>query len=520
MTIPVTIIFHLPSNVYQDQKDFDASLDSIKNINAENFDCIAISSGNELLSLSGPFKNIEVIRKDQEPAGEWLNKAFMSASGRRILYIDNQKTRVVLKKGTLQIFQMAMDRNADAGMVYGDYTSLADDSEKPIRLLKHHKGRVRDNQDYGNVLFFRRGTLREIGFFDSKIDSLPFYDLRLRLSEISTLVHIGNRSGGSLYSVNLPPSSQNVFDYLLAKKEVQLEAERILSSHLKRIGSWLPPGWNYTRRPKPADNKPLKASIIIPVNNRPDFISTAIKSVQAQTVKEIEIVVVVNGGHNDPTCNEVRRFMDKGDLYNPCFPQVRLIVTDINNIGFCVNLGLLSARGEYYVQLDSDDRLKIDAVEKILDVFQSDETIGMVIGSYDVWEKKANGSIERLESIHTVTHDEWTEENGRNNLLRINGAGAPRSVPVALAEEIGYFGINEQPHALNYGEDYELVLKISERYRIGRVWDPIYDVIRHPGGTDHSIDQETMDRNDEAKDHMRLNAIKRRKKILPPENPA
>jgi len=110
-----------------------------------------------------------------------------------------------------------------------------------------------------------------------------------------------------------------------------------------------------------------------------------------------------------------------------------------------------------------------------------------------------------------VTHDEWTDDNGRNNLLRINGAGAPRAIPFQIIKEMGYFGINDDPYALNYGEDYDMVLHISEKYRIGRIYEPIYDVIRHAGGTDHNIDQVTIDRNDEAKDHMRREAINRRR---------
>jgi hypothetical protein len=47
----------------------------------------------------------------------------------------------------------------------------------------------------------------------------------------------------------------------------------------------------------------------------------------------------------------------------------------------------------------------------------------------------------------------------------------------------------------------------------GGLYYAIYDVIRHPGGTDHSIDQVTIDRNDEAKDYMRLNAIRRRQAL-------
>ncbi|HPF52765.1 MAG TPA: glycosyltransferase family 2 protein, partial [Draconibacterium sp.] len=238
----------------------------------------------------------------------------------------------------------------------------------------------------------------------------------------------------------------------------------------------------------------------------------AIESVQAQTVKEVEVIVVVNGGDEDPTISSVKEYMPGGEKYDASKPEVRLLIHDMNNLGLCFNSGAQIARGEYYVQLDSDDRLTPDAVEKVLEVYNSDPKIGMVIGSYEVWEKDAAGNISRMEQIPVVTHDEWTEENGRNNLLRINGAGAPRSIPIALIKEIG-FSMNEEPFARNYGEDYQMVMKISERHRIGRVWVPIYKVIRHSGGTDHSIDQATIDRNDEAKDFMRKESILRRIKL-------
>jgi hypothetical protein len=138
----------------------------------------------------------------------------------------------------------------------------------------------------------------------------------------------------------------------------------------------------------------------------------------------------------------------------------------------------------------------------------------MVVGSYEVWTlDEATQTLRRNEEIPVVTHDEWTADNGRNNLLRINGAGAPRSAHIQVIRDAGWFGPNDTPGSRNYGEDYDLVLRISERHTIGRVWDPIYEVIRHAGGTDHAIDQATIDRNDSAKDQMRLEALHRRREL-------
>ena len=454
---------------------------------------------------------IYFINSSEGSLGKALNQAINIANGDYILYLDNRSAEVYLKNSAAAALSLTLERNKSRAMVYADYELEKEGQIEEIHLLKHHIGRLRDNQDYGRVFLFKKDILNMIGGCDESLQFNVFYDLRLKISEKASLIHLANRYAGSLYRVIAEGKSHNVFDYLLASKESQIEAEKVLTAHLKRINAYLNPGSFYKNRPKETNIKALKASIIIPVNNRVEFIGTAIESVLQQTIQDIEIIVVVNGGEEDPTIDAVKQYMVGGSKYNPNIPEVRLIVLDINNIGLCLNLGAKAARGEIYVQLDSDDRLKPFAVEKILSLFASDPTIGMVIGSYEVWQlNDSTGNINRIENIPVVTHEEWTEENGRNNLLRINGAGAPRAIPMKIIQDCGYFGINDEPFARNYGEDYEMVLKISENFRIGRIWEPIYDVIRHKGGTDHSINLETIDRNDEAKDYMRKQAIERR----------
>ncbi len=442
-----------------------------------------------------------------------LNKIITETESAYICIIDDKNCTIKLNDSCLDLMQMAMQKNPKAGMVYADYEIIDNNSIEEIRLLKHHRGRVRDNQDYGKVFLFRKSFLEQVGGFDESIKYNYLYDIRLKLSEISEIVHIANKSEGSLYQVAAAKEKTNVFDYLLSDETVQKEAEIVLTNHLKRIGAYLSPNQRFDKRPSHSAKPNKKASIIIPVNNRPDFIMEAIESAQNQTIQDIEIIVVVNGGENDPTNLSVKRYMQDGDRYSSEKPEVKLITVDINNIGFCLNLGVNNAKGEYYIQLDSDDRIKPNAVEKILQTFESDPTIGVVIGSYEVWQKLDSGEIIQDEEIPVVTHSEWTEENGRNNLLRINGAGAPRAIPIQLIKDIGYFEMNENPFAINYGEDYDMVLRISEKYKIGRIYDPIYEVVRHTGGTDHSIDQATIDRNDEAKDWMRKETIERRIKL-------
>jgi len=509
--ISFSVILYFNENHYLEPKHFSKLLDSVINQGIAINEIVILNQNADNIPIFD-FKSCRygIINCGETNPAEALNQAIRNATGNYIVYIDNRDADIELKRSYLETVEIAIEKYPELGMLYADYDLIERGSRKEINLLKHHHGRLRDTQDYGRVFTFSKKALANCGYFDESVKYKFMYDIRLKLSQKNDIVHISNRHAGCLYSIVAQGKEHNVFDYLLAGKEIQLEAERVLTEHLKRIGAYLKPGYNYHKRPDISKSYQYKASVVIPVNNRPEFIESALNSVFNQTVKDIEIIVVVNGGIQDPTVKEVNKYLPGGSRFDDSKPPVQLVVSDINNIGLSINMGIKQAAGEYYIQLDSDDRLKPDAVEKVIAMFDSDPSIGIVIGSYEVWEKKDSGEFVRMEEIPVVTHDEWTDDNGRNNLLHINGAGAPRCIPISIIKEMGYFGINDEPYARNYGEDYDMVLKISEKYKVGRIYEPIYEVVRHSGGTDHSIDQETIDRNDEAKDYMRLLAVQRR----------
>ncbi len=431
-----------------------------------------------------------------------------------VLVIDQTRYDLTLKHSTSELLQLVTQSEPEAALIYGDYEIENNGSLSEIHLLDYHAGRVRSDMDLGVVWLVNRQKLEAALPLTPGVQRQWLYDLRLRLSEQGKFVHIANRFQGSLYRIHRPPGKADVFQYLLQDEATQKELEMALTAHLQRIGAYLAPGAHYQIVPYYDRTYEYLASIVIPVNHRPEFIGKAIESVWNQTIQNIEVIVVVNGGTTDPTIEVVRQYQPGGENYQPHKPPVSLIILDINNIGFSLNAGLKAAKGKFYVQLDSDDQLAPNAVEKILEVYRNDHTIGMVIGSYEVWELPDDGGpLKRREDIPAITHDEWTDENGRNNLLRVNGAGAPRSFYIDLVRDLGWLDMNTVPQARNYGEDYDLVLRMSEKYRIGRVWEPIYRVVRHKGGTDHSIDEITQERNNNAKDMMRLSAIKRRQRL-------
>lgn len=517
-TETISALIHLSDGVTDGEaKALVVSLLGQTRVNVEVVAADARSRGGEVPGDDGSGR-VRTVKGPFATRAAEINAAAKAARGTILLIVDNRGASVTLARSAAETMAMALRREHGVSMIFSDYQTDVKGQKKEIRLLDHHVGRVRDFQDFGRVWMVDRRAFRKVGGCDETLRAGDLYDLRLKLSEVGEVRRIANRYAGSLYTVGAAGAAHDVFNYLLASKEQQLEVERVVTEHLKRIGAYLRPGAHqakvtYTKAEEAAFRDVL-VSVISPVNNRPEFVSTAIESVQAQTDKRVEHILVVNGGEGDPTCAAVREYMKGGKRYDPEKPEVRLIVTDVNNLGLCLNTGIEEARGKFYLQLDSDDRLKPNAVKEVLKVFASDPKIGMVVGSYDVWQKNdRTGALERREDIPVVTHDEWTEENGRNNLLRINGAGAPRAIHKKVWREVGGFGCNDEHGSRNYGEDYDLVLRVSERHRIGRVWTAIYEVIRHSGSTDHSIDQATIDRNDETKDSMRRLAIQRRIKL-------
>jgi hypothetical protein len=141
--------------------------------------------------------------------------------------------------------------------------------------------------------------------------------------------------------------------------------------------------------------------------------------------------------------------------------------------------------------LDSDDTYFDETtVQKFINAFESGN-YGMVIGTYQL----TNMAGETLPP-GVIDHREWTDDNGRNNALRINGLGAPRGFYVPLLRTINY-------PTTKYGEDYAVGLRISRDYPIGRIYDVVYNCRRWEDNSDANCDIVAMNRNNWYKDRLR-----------------
>lgn len=402
---------------------------------------------------------------------------------------------IYTKNVTLEMGMSALDRiisiaeDTKADMLYADHYRIVADADGKETRIKHpvidcQKGALRDDFDFGSVLVFRSSSFRKaVRSMETDRKWGALYDLRLRMKNI---VHINEFLYTEIESDNRK-SGEKQFDYVDPKnREVQVEMEAICTEHLKRIGAWLEPVF---KEPAMSENAifPVKASVIIPVFNRIRTVGDAVESALGQICDFPFNVIVVDNHSTDGTTELLQQIASENDRLIHLVPERNDL-----GIGGCWNIGVQhQACGEYAVQLDSDDVYSgPDTLKKIVAAFAG-QKCAMVVGTYQMTDFDMNPIPPGV-----IDHREWTEENGRNNALRINGLGAPRAFWTPLLRQIGL------PNT-SYGEDYAVGLRISREYRIGRIYDVLYCCRRWEGNSDAALAVDKVNANNLYKDRIR-----------------
>ena len=373
--------------------------------------------------------------------------------------------------------------DSGAGWVYADYREDTGERVENHPLIDYQEGSLRDDFDFGRILLVRAEAYQETcARMAGDYAYAGLYDLRLKLSERWPIVHINEY----LYTVvkdRQQPTSQ--FAYVDPRNRAyQLELEAACTDHLRTMGAWLKP--DFTPVDLTDDSFPCQASVIIPVRNRVRTIRDAIRSALSQETDFDYNLIVVDNHSTDGTTEAIREFEAEHRLVH-IIPER----TDLG-IGGCWNLAAHhEACGRFAVQLDSDDLYKDShTLQTMVDAFYQQQC-AMVVGAYLMTDFHLNVLPPGL-----IDHREWTDENGHNNLLRVNGIGAPRAFYTPLLRCINVPNVS-------YGEDYALALQFSRRYRIGRVYEPVYLCRRWEGNSDAAPSIELSNERNLYKDRLR-----------------
>ena len=405
--------------------------------------------------------------------------------GRWAILITKPNVRFSLN-GEQRLIQVA--ESTQAALVYSDYYKVIDGVLTPHPVIDYQTGSIRDDFDFGSVLAIRADLVAVWAELDESMryDHVGLYSMRLFLSRCDMIFHLDE----FLYiedETDLRKSGEKQFDYVDPRnREVQKELEQAATVHLAEIGALVDTG-KYQSPNLYVGEFPVEASVIIPVRDRVRTIRDAVESALSQQCGFIFNIIVVDNHSTDGT-SDILNALSAG-----C-PSLHVIVPERKDLGIggCWNEAINSEFcGRFAVQLDSDDLYSSpQTLQRIHDAFYEQEA-AMIIGSY----RMCNFQLETLPP-GLIDHAEWTDANGPNNALRINGLGAPRAFFTPLLREIQF------PNT-SYGEDYAMGLAFSRRFRIGRIFDELYLCRRWEGNSDAALSQDKINRNNLYKDRLR-----------------
>lgn len=410
--------------------------------------------------------------------------------------ICTRHTTIGWGNNTLERFLRVAD-DTDAVMVYADHYKMVEGKMEKHPVIDYQSGSLRDDFDFGSLWCIKAQALADyIAQPDrEEYQFAALYDLRLYLSRVGEIFHLNE----FLYSeaeLDTRKSGEKQFDYVNPRnREVQIEMEKACTQHLGKVGALI--DTTFYRQPDFGEQDfEYEASVIIPVFNREKTVADAVKSALGQKASFKFNVIVVNNHSTDRT-GEILDELKVDNLI-----QIVPERTDLG-IGGCWNEAINSSFcGKFAVQLDSDDLYSSPkTLQKIVDAFYKQKA-AMIIGSYRMCDFDLNTLPPGL-----IDHKEWTDENGCNNALRINGLGAPRAFFTPLVRQIQF------PNT-SYGEDYALGLAFSRRYRIGRIYDELYLCRRWGGNSDAALSVEKVNANNLYKDRLRTMELKARQHML------
>ncbi len=426
-----------------------------------------------------------------------IQNTLNAAEGRDVLMLHLGGREVSLPPESELRFRQVLEYSG-ASMVYSHYNELLPDgSIEPHPCIEYQPGSLRDDFDFGSVVAVNAGALREAAVslaVDNYADG-GWYALRLALSQwgrglllcreyLYTATRTDHRKTGAKQHDYVDPR----------RRDYQICMERVCTRHLESIGGLAPVCKKEVNIEESYFD--VEASVIIPVRNRCRTVRDAVMSALSQHTDFPFNVIVVDNGSTDGT----RELLEA--IHDDRLELIRLDGSEGLNIGGCWNAAVLHEKcGRYAVQLDSDDLYSdADTLSRIVRKIRDDKC-AMVIGSYMLTDFK----LEELPP-GKIDHAEWTDENGPNNALRINGLGAPRAFYTPVLRKILFPNVS-------YGEDYAVALRISRDYRVGRIYDVLYLCRRWDGNSDAALSVEKTNQNNLYKDFLRTCELAARQNI-------
>lgn len=211
------------------------------------------------------------------------------------------------------------------------------------------------------------------------------------------------------------------------------------------------------------EDRRAAVSVIVPTYNRAKLLEECLRSILQQTRPPTQ-VIVVDDGSTDDTAQRVRGFGER----------ITYVAKENGGKPAALNLALPTVSGEWTWIFDDDDVALPTSIERRLAVAAANPRIDVVLSNHR-WGRSGPGG-----EIEVTGPHRWPalEEGG---VFRRLMQSCFTTLQGALVRTRCYREVGPFREDLVASEDYEMLLRLAHRYRVGLLDEPTFVFRRHAG---------------------------------------
>ena len=397
------------------------------------------------------------------------NRGIKMSSG---VYITNANTDDRHRPDALEVMANYLDRHSETSLVYADQliTTTANDTWATTKANQRWNWPSFDYSELerrcilGSQPMWRKSLHEQYGYFRSELTSAGDYEFWLRIGKTENIVRLPEILG--LYYNNqqglehASPISQQETRRILEEYNIP---DRGVTAKMSMPAPIYPS--ELQALPYRRTTQPL-VSVIIPTKDRPEMLAQAVKSVLNQTLPDIEIIVINDGGI------DVQNVLDPLNLKR----NIIYLKHDRNlDRSAARNTGIHAASGKYIAYLDDDDTYHPNHVETLVNFLQNSEHKVAYTDAVMAEQQKQDGKYVTINRTVPYSLDFDNEKILVNNFIPILCLIHQKS----CLDETGVFDVNLGTH-----EDWDLLIRLSRKFRIAHIKETTCEFVwRNDGST-------------------------------------
>lgn len=222
-------------------------------------------------------------------------------------------------------------------------------------------------------------------------------------------------------------------------------------------------------------------SIIIPCYNGEEFIKSLFLSISNQSYKNIEVILIndVSIDNTDIAVNKYKYILEKENIV-----LKYEILKEKGYASGAVNRGLKLIEGEYFMLIDCDDYIYPNNVARKIEFLKNNRNYAWVMSQARIVDGLDKNNVTR---IYVRVKSLRTKVFFKDLIWGKNVFYTP-GIYMYRTDEYFKINPNKEIYISKGGQNYQMLLPMAERYKIGYIKEVLFDWYEYPNSHSHKID--------------------------------